>query len=93
MTSTPGLPPTLASAPGFAPTPPAPGLPFSHVDGRKQAAAPPPSVVLPSRAGGVDELVGGGLTLLGIGALKLMFVGVAILGLGCILSMIGLAFR
>ena len=87
---TPSLPQTLISAP---PAPPAPPMPFARVDGPKQGASPPPTVILPSRAGGVDELVGGGLTILGIGVLK--FFVLAFLGLGgaCFLGVLGMAFH
>lgn len=89
LAATPALPRTLASLPtpppgSLAPTPfgaAAPsGLPFSSVDQPKPAAAPPPAVNMPSRAGGVDELVGGGLTILGISAIKIaLFFGFGLL--------------
>ncbi len=81
LAAMPALPRTIASLPPSPATPfpqtafgapPAPGLPFSSVDQPKPAAAPPPAVNMPSRAGGVDELVGGGLTILGISAIKLV---------------------
>lgn len=88
LASTPGLPRTITSLPApppgsLSPTPfgaaPSSGLPFSSVDQPKPAASPPPAVNMPSRAGGVDELVGGGLTILGISAIKLaLFVGLGI---------------
>lgn len=88
LASTPALPRTLTSMPAPAPGPlpptafgaaPTSSLPFSSVDQPKPAAAPPPAVNMPSRAGGVDELVGGGLTILGISAIKIaLFVSLGI---------------
>ena len=80
----------MISAP---PTPPAAPMPFARVDGPKQGAAPPPTVILPSRAGGVDELIGGGLTILGIGAVKFVLLACLALGGSCFLGMLGLAFH
>ena len=85
LSSTPALPPTQL-------TPASTGLPFALVDGAKQAASPPPTVILPSRAGGVDELVGGGLTLLGISVVKLVLFGVLVLGGVCLLGMFHFVF-
>ena len=95
VTSTPALPPTLLEsprAPGTAPAP-ASALPFASVERPKQGASPPPAVVLPSRAGGVDELIGGGITILGIGLAKFVLFGLAGLLFSCILGMLGLAFH
>jgi hypothetical protein len=86
VTTTPALPPTQAM--------PAPrGLPFSSVDAPKQGASPPPTLILPSRAGGVDELIGGGITILGIGLAKFVLLTLAGLVLSCVLGMLGLAFH
>ncbi len=69
------------------------GLPFSRVDGPKVGASPPPTIVLPSRAGGVDELIGGGITILGIGLVKFLLLSGGGLALFCILGMLGYAFH
>lgn len=92
VTMTPSLPPTRET-PAAAPSTSSSALPFANVDGPKLGASPPPSVVLPSRAGGVDELIGGGITILGIGIVK--FVVLAFLGLlfSCVLGMLGFTFR
>ena len=68
-------------------------LPRSSVDGPKQAASPPPSIVMPSRAGGIDEVIGGGITLLGIGIVKFVVLGLLGLLLSCALGMLGSAFH
>lgn len=94
VTTTPALPPTLAATPVFEPAAPsAPSLPFSSVSGPKPGASPPPAVVLPSRAGGVDELVGGGITILGIGLLKIVLVGLALTALSCTVGIVGMLLR
>lgn len=68
-------------------------LPRSSVDGPKQAASPPPSIVMPSRAGGIDEVIGGGLTILGIGIVKFVVLGLLGLLLSCTLGMLGYALH
>lgn len=99
LTTTPSLPPTRAMPAPLPPQEPPPAaplpsaMPFANVDGRKQAASPPPSVVLPSRAGGVDELVGGGITILGIGLAKFVLLfGLGLFG-SCLLGLLGLVFH
>jgi hypothetical protein len=95
LTTTPSIPQTLPAEVAFPlpAVPPPSSLPFARVDAPKQGAAPPPAVVMPSRAGGVDELIGGGITILGISLLKLVLIGIAGLFLTCLLGMLGLAFH
>lgn len=78
----------------FGAPPPSGGLPGSNVARAPSVGAPPPQVVLPSRAGGVDELIGGGITILGISIVKLaIFAALGLFGscvFGLVLSFFGL---
>ena len=49
--------------------------------------------MLPSRAGGWDEIVGGGISLLGIGLAKIVLFFAVSLALSCVLGMLGWAFH
>jgi hypothetical protein len=95
VTSVPQLAPTVPAMPvvtpslgggDFGATPPPSGLPGANVARAPSVGAPPPQQVLPSRAGGVDELIGGGLTILGISIVKLALFGLFSLVGACVLG-------